>query len=119
MTVKKWLKAAQRRAAVLTYEVKRAWRGFKDEVVELWQYWCFQLEYRLPQAWPFKVLAWILSKRVQQSQGFGKFRKHATADAIDTSEDAGDTEKCQKDGKSVDGEIPRSPTGKSGEVHSK
>ena len=32
-----------------------------------------QLQLWLHQSWPFHVLAWLLSKRVSESQGFGKF----------------------------------------------
>ena len=33
-----------------------------------------RLQLWLHQSWPVRALAWMLSKRVPESQGFGKFR---------------------------------------------
>lgn len=56
-----------------TYETRQAWRHFNNDVLELWQYWCFRIQFRRAKSWPFRGLARLLSKRVPKAQGFGSF----------------------------------------------
>lgn len=75
MTVVELFRAVRRHIALHTYESQQAWRHAKDGAFETWQCWGFRLEYQLVQAWPFRLLAGLLSTRVPKSQGFGKFRE--------------------------------------------
>lgn len=61
--------------ALRNYEMRQCWKHFKDDALELWNYWRFRLEYALRQAWPFRFGAWVLSMTVSKDQGFGKFRE--------------------------------------------
>jgi hypothetical protein len=63
----------RRYLALHTYETRQGWRRFKSESGELWQYWCFRLEMRMHRAWPLRVLAWLLSKRMPKGLEFDKF----------------------------------------------
>lgn len=55
-----------------TYETRQAWRHFNNDVLELWQYWCFRLRHRLRWEWPFRASAWRLPKRALKGHGLGK-----------------------------------------------
>ena len=35
----------------------------------------FHCSYWFKQSWPFRCLAWLLSKRVPEQKGFGKFKE--------------------------------------------
>jgi|GEM_PF-2436185 len=56
-----------------TYGTRQGWRHFKNDVVELWQYWCFLLEHRLHWGRPVRAPAWLLSKLALKGHGLEKF----------------------------------------------
>lgn len=62
-----------RYVAMKRYETWRAWGYFKEGAIALLQYWSFHFGMRASRAWPLRLLARLLSKRVPESRGFGKF----------------------------------------------
>lgn len=62
-----------RYVALKRYETWRAWVYFKEGAIALLQYWGFHFRMRASRAWPLRLLAGLLSKRVPESSGFGKF----------------------------------------------
>lgn len=68
------LRRIRRHFPLRTYESRPGWRYFKNNVVELCQYWCFwlRLERRLHRAWPFTLLAWLRSRGVPTVKGLGR-----------------------------------------------
>lgn len=67
------LRRIRRYFALHTYVTRLGWRYFKNDVVELWQYWFFRLAFRRAKSLPFRVLALLHSKRVPKDHGFGKY----------------------------------------------
>jgi hypothetical protein len=59
--------------ALKTYQTRQAWEYFKEDAIELRQYWSFRCRMCISTGWPFRPLARLLSRGVTNSQGFGKF----------------------------------------------
>lgn len=62
-----------RYVALKTYGPRQEWAYFKEDFTELRQYWSFRFRMRISKGWPFHPLARLLSRGLENSQGFGKF----------------------------------------------
>lgn len=69
----KWAARLSRCVALKTYQTRQASTYLKKDALALQHYWSFRLRTRTSRAWPFRLLAKLLSQGVKNSHGFGTF----------------------------------------------
>lgn len=68
-----WTTRVRRYIALKAFQARQAYTNFREDAIALRHCWTFHLRMRTFRAWPFRLLAKLLSWGVKNSHGFGTF----------------------------------------------